>query len=227
MSLLAVALALVGSGSTSGNGDAAEPAQPAGAVTAAPEPTDEAAAATTRTPSETRGADPMETEGSHEVTREEWLEELWAGPGPHPPFPEFIREVDTDEFPDVMGACLKDSGFEAGSDGYSYWVDHTEEQTEALREATWVCLGKYPLKASYYQPFTDEQLAELWHYQTTDLVACIEARGYPVPQPPSMETFIAQWRAGGQRWHPATDVPGEQSFSVSGACPDFPEGFYD
>lgn len=31
---------------------------------------------------------------------------------------------------------------------------------------------------------------------------CMVEHGYPVTDPPSEETFVAQWVAGGQRWHP-------------------------
>lgn len=231
----ALSLAIGGCAGTTDNGEVGAPQSGAAPGTVATPPPQDAAEdqesidprpATQAADPASPDGDPTSPEGDF-VTREEWLADMWQGEGPHPPFPEFVREVGTEDFGETMSQCLTDAGFIAGTEGTAYWVDHTDEQEDALKEATWICLGQYPIKSSYYQPFTDDQLEALWLYQTTDLADCIKARGYSVPARPTEETFIAQWRAGGERWHPAAEVPGEHGYAVAQACPDFPAGFYD
>ena len=43
---------------------------------------------------------------------------------------------------------------------------------------------------------------------------CMVEHGYPVTDPPSEETFVAQWVAGGQRWHPYDATPFGGSLAV-------------
>jgi hypothetical protein len=45
--------------------------------------------------------------------------------------------------------------------------------------------------------------------------ACMVSNGFPVTEPPSEETFLAQWTDGGEHWHPYGATPFGGSLSVS------------
>lgn len=90
---------------------------------------------------------------------------------------------------------------------------------------------KYPLDPQYTQPLTDERLAIVYDYFVEELVPCLEAEGYPIPDPPSKAQFIDTYFST-ENWHPfalafgASRYSQEEYYRVYALCPQWPPGFY-
>ncbi|MFH1331205.1 MAG: hypothetical protein ABIJ48_11205 [Actinomycetota bacterium] len=121
--------------------------------------------------------------------------------------------------------CLADRGFPGeqvpSASGDLWRVPIAESQVEAFRQASDQCLVESGLLTGEpIQPPSAEYLSAYYDF-LLELAECVEAQGYPVPSPPSRETFV---ESGGAIWHPYERVgAGEEDFlRLEEACPQTP-----
>lgn len=121
---------------------------------------------------------------------------------------EFARSLDIANPPDVplerwIGAhergpsaegCLADAGFtvksNADGQGWSLESQIGAEQASSFHMAVYVCTAQYFVDPDLMQELTSDQLRVLYEYYVGYSIPCLEALGYPRPEPPSLETFL-------------------------------------
>lgn len=118
-----------------------------------------------------------------------------------------VAEAQTQaEYMDRMFDCLRDQGLEVNED-----VEPPEVEATGFEVAIAACeamLGPPPATA----PLTDEEITSIFE-QLNDAAICLEATGYDISNPPSLETFIEVYRlsfeGGPMAWDPFSEVQGE------------------
>jgi len=138
---------------------------------------------------------------------------------------EFVRYLDPDEWAEVHAQCLRDQGFhvEVTLDG-GLLFNLPEDQQKALHEAAYRCDVQYPVHPRFRQRLSIEQIALLYEYYVDTLKPCLEAEGYEIEQPPSLETFAATLYEDSS-WHPYNSVPlirREEQHRLQQKCPMIP-----
>jgi hypothetical protein len=108
---------------------------------------------------------------------------------------EFERYISPDEYAIVMVPCLNELGIPASTlpDGGVGFGDIPADQALAQKEAMYRCEVRYPTHPRFLEPLDDGQLRRLYAYFVDELVHCLEAEGYVVDPPPTMETFVASY----------------------------------
>lgn len=133
-----------------------------------------------------------------------------------PPEVEPIRVVDQAERGQVMSECLTEAGFPVtlepdGSVGMEF---ASPDQTAAYDLAMYVCMAQYPLDPRLSGELTDAQLTIYYDWLLENPVACMLERGHPVADPPTPETFIANYRARGEVSFFAEGLPPGQEADI-------------
>jgi hypothetical protein len=139
---------------------------------------------------------------------------------------QFVRYLDPGEWAEVRAQCLLDQGFHADAtpDGGLIFRDYPEEQQKPLHEATYRCDVMYPVHPVYEQQLDDGQLTLLYDYYLDALRPCLEAEGFDIAEPPSLETFIDSYYRDGS-WNPYSSVPSlplEEWYRLQEECPQTP-----
>jgi hypothetical protein len=147
-------------------------------------------------------------------------------PGAEIPKVELVRLVDLLEWPGVFAGCLVDAGYdvEVTADG-GIRAEIGAGQDLAYRLAKYTCNSMYPVDPAYEQPLSSDDLEALYDYQTGELTACLESRGWVVDRPPSLQVFMDSYGQAGF-WHPYSNVDlgvGWEELNVE--CPQVPSGF--
>jgi hypothetical protein len=114
--------------------------------------------------------------------------------------------------------CLNGEGFSASVyQDLSVKIDVPEEQMgafAAVEDACWQAADeRYPAAP----PPTAEQLYDLY----LEAAACLEAEGYPIPEPPTRDSWVDAY-PGRVLWHPHSFVPnvGEETWlRLNRVCP--------
>lgn len=153
---------------------------------------------------------------SHERVLKDFAEAFVEG---DPPEVEVVRVVSGAERPDVMFECLTEAGFpvERSPSGSGHGMTFASpDQMTAYDLATYVCMAQYPLDPRHDQVLTDAQLAIYHDWLVENTVACMREREHPVAEPPSVETFIANYRARGELNFFADDLPRDQEAEIMG-----------
>lgn len=96
-----------------------------------------------------------------------------------------------------LATCLEDAGFPASFDpeAMSLQVPVSPEQHHDLESAEANCraeLGPAPQPPGW----SDEELADLYR-QSVEAFRCLTDQGFQPAEPPSLETFMADYRSGG------------------------------
>ncbi|MDO5676327.1 MAG: hypothetical protein Q4G35_02330 [Propionibacteriaceae bacterium] len=170
---------------------------------------------------------PVEAGGT--MSREAWLTGHWRGKG-NPPSPlPVVRVVDQQEFMPTWLGCMEESGWVNTSglpDEGEFEVPR--EQSQAYEEANFQCLAQFPLEPRFYQPYNDEQLKFQYAYATGEQTRCLTAEGYPPEgEPPSLEKYIADYRANSPTWSPLNWIADHDYQRVIEICPPFVDEFYN
>lgn len=136
-----------------------------------------------------------------------------------PPDVEPIRYVSSgEERADVMKECLTEAGFPVtvGDDGAVVMEFASPEQTSDYNRASYVCMAQYPLDPRMTGELADAQLDRYYDWLLAHPVACMRERGHPVAEPPTRETFIANYRATGELLFFADDLPPDLEAEIMG-----------
>lgn len=162
-----------------------------------------------------------------------WDRVLARHPDAERPTETIVRYVDRTEWAPTIAQCMLDAGFdaEAKPDGLLAVNADGTGQDEAQAVALFGCSVRYPLELKYTDPFTDDQLRELYQYQTTELTECLTGNGVDVRPAPSLEVFV-QTHLTHEQWSPYQDLPNsrltsEQITEIREICPELPEYIYD
>lgn len=135
-----------------------------------------------------------------------------------------------DEYLAALATCLTDAGWKAvvKPDGGLAVDSVAADQREAFMAAKDGCqqsLGLPPQDS----PLTPEEIGRIYDYFVGDLTRCVVRLGYAVGQPPSRETFIANYYAADvDLWSPydvpaaSPDVSEEDWMSLNAECPQNP-----
>jgi len=140
---------------------------------------------------------------------------------------EPVRRVTRTEFPEVVAECLRDAGFDAGTDpDGSFWFSSAPEQAESLAIAIYACIATYPLAPEYYQPFGEAQVGEHYDYLVNVAVPCLASLGYTSTAPPSREEYIETYNTSSM-WDLYAPIAGavaniDEWYDVVVQCPEFP-----
>ncbi|AXH95211.1 hypothetical protein DV701_02800 [Ornithinimicrobium avium] len=157
-------------------------------------------------------SDPAVTPGEWDgpATREEYLTELAEIHGIEDPPPvEIVQEIaQDDDGLRLVAECLAGKGWPARIDGDGLLIDGVrEEQQQDLARDQYVCNASYPVAERYRSLSPEEHLARWYAYLLETYVPCVEALGYDISEPPSLESFLA---SQGASWIPNAQV-GEQA----------------
>lgn len=163
------------------------------------------------------------------MSRETWLSNYWQGEGDPPKPLPVIREVTREESGEAQRVCMEEQGWiDVSKDPEVTEIHVPEGQTQAYEVAWYQCNAQYPWAPKYYQPYNDKQLRALYDHSVGDLTACIKEQGHTVPDPPSFEKFVADYRnQSPDRWDAYGAVPAAKVNEVGKVCPMEPEGFFD
>lgn len=124
-----------------------------------------------------------------------------------PPSVTPIRAVTRDEIDQVKADCLTEQGFPAeveDSGGISYEVP--SGQQGSARIASYTCSGQYPLRERYSQTLSEEQLQVYYDWIVEETIPCMQDLGYPTPEPPTLETFMAEYAKSNALFFPDGDL---------------------
>ncbi|MEN9620058.1 MAG: hypothetical protein RL499_251 [Actinomycetota bacterium] len=116
-----------------------------------------------------------------------------------------VRLVTLEEWPFAIAECLNAQGFIATAEdgGLSSGAPSGQEMPYAI--AYYVCSVEYPIDPRQMIPLVDDQIRYLYDYYTQVMTPCLEAEGYQVPDPPSLQTFMLSYGQPGS-WAPYTLV---------------------
>lgn len=119
-----------------------------------------------------------------------------------PPDVTPIRAVAPSEVDALVVDCLHEFGFSAEVDTVGGWgFEYAQEQEEDATRAEYICMGRYPLAEQYVAALTEAQLRIYYDWQIEEVLPCVANLGYPIPTPPSWETYLAP-RADGSNSNP-------------------------
>ncbi len=170
-----------------------------------------------------QAATPEEWDGP--ATREEYLASLAEMYGIEDPPPvEIVQEIGLDDDGlRLVADCYAEHGWPATFEDGGIVVDVIPpEQQEAFALDQYVCNARYPVAEKYRSVSPEEHLRRWYAYLTTTYVPCVEALGYDISEPPSLETFLA---SQGSAWIPNGQVGdqararGEDFRAVDEQCP--------
>lgn len=101
--------------------------------------------------------------------------------------------------------CFAEAGFEVKStlngEGFDVISQVSGTQGKVLNLTHYVCAARFFVDPNYLQPPTRDQIRVTYEYYLEVLSPCLREQGYQVPEPPSLETFIAQ------QWTPEEWTP--------------------
>ena len=144
-----------------------------------------------------------------------------------------IRFVTPEEWPQTQADCLHESGFPdvvVLPDGGIEPEGLTDAQMESYLMARYTCTAMYPIDPKFTAPLTPEQIGAVYDYYLDDLIPCLEAEGYAVPEPPSRALFLDTYLT--DQWQPYTEVftganvSQDEFYRVSQKCPQWPSDLY-
>lgn len=140
-----------------------------------------------------------------------------SGPGSDSGSPDRAGEATARaEYEDRLFDCLRDQGLRVDESGEQPEIEAADGQLEAALAACEAILGPEPAVA----PATDEEITSLYE-QSLEAAACIEALGYSISAPPSLEEYIESYRlsfesgGGPPPWNPHSQVQAD----VEQSCP--------
>ena len=109
------------------------------------------------------------------------------------------------EYQDRLNDCFRDQGLNVNESG-----EQVEIEADGFDEALAACeeiLGRPPAPA----PLTDDEITSIYE-QSLAAATCLEAVGYDISEPPSLDEFIETYRlsmqGGPPPWLPHGEVPG-------------------
>lgn len=149
-------------------------------------------------------------------------------PNAEVPPAERVRFIEPDEYAIVMADCMTSEGFPsvASADGGVESSFDTTQQ-EANATAFYRCRIKFPTDPKYLAPLNESQITYIYNYQTTVLTSCLEAAGYEVDEPPTLEKFLDSYTSPGGGWSPYANVRGGTLWvSLNKQCPQTPPHLY-
>jgi len=167
------------------------------------------------------------------MSEQEYLDAQWGiyvssrFPDAIRPEVEPVRRVTRTEFPETVAQCLREAGFDAGTDpDGSFWFSSTREQEEALALAIYECIATYPLAPEYYQPFTEAQIGDHYDYLVNVAVPCLAGLGYEASAPPTRDRYIETYNTS-DMWNVYAAVAANVAdinewYDLVAQCPEFP-----
>jgi len=139
-----------------------------------------------------------------------------------PPVVEVVRVVEPAEQPALIEECMAEAGFESDGGGWAVPVD----QKDALGLAMYICYAQYPIDDKYLTPLTDIQREKIYRYWVDVRSPCLEDMGYEIPDPPTLES----WLAGGEDWAPhyyLGHLSVDEAQVAQTRCPENPPDLYE
>lgn len=156
-------------------------------------------------------------------TDTQWESVLERFPDAFRPDVDLVRYIQPNEWSKVMASCLSDAGIEATiseDGGIETSTPVGQEEPHAI--AWYVCQAKYPGDPELAQPLTSAELEYLYNYLVNDLTPCLEAEGYKVDDPPSLQTYTDTYLTA-DAWTPYSSVlgaGGQESWNkINRKCP--------
>src|SRR5699024_4141313 len=117
-----------------------------------------------------------------------------------------------------MTECVTEAGFAVtvGDAGAVVLELASSEQSSVYHRTSFDCMAQYPLNPGMTGELADAQLDRYYDWLLAHPVACMRERGHPVAEPPTRETFIANYRATGELLFFADDLPPDQEAEIMG-----------
>lgn len=159
-----------------------------------------------------------------------------------PPETDLIRVIAPDEQAQIWEECMIDAGWEVSTTfdgGLTPPENMSEDQWPAYNVSDYLCLAQYPVDDSLVNHYGSKQVDLLYEYYVTDLMPCLQGRGFDVTQPPSLEAFRASWvqygtesyHAGETTWFPYGGVDAgvmamDDWEQLNASCPQEPPHDY-
>ncbi|USQ77042.1 hypothetical protein NF557_03745 [Ornithinimicrobium cryptoxanthini] len=155
-----------------------------------------------------------------------------------PPTTDLVRVIAPRDQSQVWLDCMQEAGWDVSitaDGGMSPPPNLPEDQWPAFDVSDYVCHAQYPVDQSLVDAYGIEQVDLLYGYYVEDLAQCLEERDHEVPDPPSLETFRASWKADGTgalhasetTWYPylGVDAAGlsvDEWEQLNESCPQSP-----
>lgn len=126
----------------------------------------------------------------------------------------------------AMFECVKEAGFEVTlieeTNGTGFGMESSATEDPALVwEQVAECRDHMPPQP---EPTTDEDLAQMYANQVADQ-ACLLQAGYPVSDPPSLESFKEAFHSGTLSWEPYSELVPFPPSALE-ACPRDPDRWW-
>lgn len=112
-----------------------------------------------------------------------------------------VRVVSLDEWAPAIAECLNAQGYSATAEDGGLLAGAPFGQELPYAIAYYVCSVEYPINPRQQIPLVEDQIRYLYEYYTQVMTPCLEAEGYEVPDPPSMQTYISTYGQPGF-WDP-------------------------
>lgn len=136
------------------------------------------------------------------------------------------RFVDEPDWAKIHADCMTGLGFPASvrPDGGVAHASTADEQKAAQALAIFTCEVPYPVDPRYQVPLNEQQLKYLHNYYLSDLIPCLESKGFSVEPAPSLTTFMENCE--NSPWSPYSNVSPnseEEWLEINRLCPQQPE----
>ncbi|WP_162801956.1 hypothetical protein [Ornithinimicrobium murale] len=106
------------------------------------------------------------------------------------------RAVTPQEIDQIMADCMTDHGFPAVvKDGGGWGYEVPAGQSDAAALVSYSCKALYPMAAEFVTPLSADQLRVYYDWLVEETIPCMQSLGYPTPEPPTFETYAANYEA--------------------------------
>lgn len=166
---------------------------------------------------------------------EQQLDSYWQSvTASHPnavrPVVPVVRLVTPSELMPTLESCMHEQGWpdvRATDDGGLESGSIPTSQAEVYDLALYTCKASYPLEERFTQPFSADQIIDLYDYLTDEAVPCLEKLGYTVSPPSSKEEYVDRYLAG-TAWDPFAEASesvasNEEWTKLVTTCPQVPD----
>lgn len=139
--------------------------------------------------------------------------------------PDLVRIVSPADWAQTQVDCMTERGIPTQVSQNGIVLDESVplDQGDTTNLAFFQCAVQFPIDPRFNLPLPRER-AELQYDFLVDTVAtCLKEQGIQVSDPPSLETWLSRYYAGGESWYPfneaASQVGMEQLDALYLACP--------
>lgn len=123
---------------------------------------------------------------------------------------QLVRFIDGQDQSAVVD-CMRDLGLPAvlneQGNGLSIPDNIPSSQKDFVNETVYTCNAMYPIHPQFNLPSSKESLGKQYDWNVAKLMPCYRAQGFPVPDPPTKEVWVANFPS--DPWFPDLFIPAD------------------